>query len=120
MEIAGLRGTGLPNPSSETKFSGSNGEMEISIFPVQLTTSMIGNLTRLIDTLARCDDNIDTYCRRNGHPVCLRCDEKIVFTLITQASAGLLAASLRLLGHRVFHFPPPIHRAVEDIGAGHH
>ena len=27
---------GLPNPSRETKFSGANGDREISIFPVQL------------------------------------------------------------------------------------
>ena len=29
---------GLPNPSRETKFSGANADMEIFIFPVQLTT----------------------------------------------------------------------------------
>ena len=45
------RGTGRPNPSCETKFSGANGHREILIFPVQLTTSRIGNLTRLIHTL---------------------------------------------------------------------
>ena len=39
---------GLPNPSRETKFSGANGDSEMFIFPVQLTTSRIGNLTRLI------------------------------------------------------------------------
>ena len=39
-------GTGLPNPSSETNLSGANGDREISIFPVQLTTSRIGNLIR--------------------------------------------------------------------------
>ena len=44
------RGTGLLNPSRETKFSGANGDREIFIFPVQLTTSRIGNLllSRLI------------------------------------------------------------------------
>ena len=45
---------GLPNPSRETKFSGVNADREILIFPVQLTTSRIGNLTRLIHTLAIC------------------------------------------------------------------
>ena len=44
----------LPNPSRETKFSGANADMEILIFPVQLTTSRIDNLTRLIYTLAVC------------------------------------------------------------------
>ena len=42
----------LPNPSRETKFSGAIGDREICIFSVQLTTSRIVNLTRLIPTLA--------------------------------------------------------------------
>ena len=41
----------LPNPSRETKFTGANGDREAFIFPVQLTTNRIGNLTRLILTL---------------------------------------------------------------------
>ena len=48
---AGWRGTGQPNPSRETKFSGASGDREILIFPVQQTTSRIGNLTRSIRTL---------------------------------------------------------------------
>ena len=47
-------GTGLPNPSRETKFSGANADREIFSFPVQLATSRIGNLIRLIHTLATC------------------------------------------------------------------
>ena len=43
---------GLPNASRWTKFSGANGDREIFISPVQLTTSRIGNLTRLILTPA--------------------------------------------------------------------
>ena len=39
-------GPGLPNPSRETKFSGTNADREIFIFPVQLTTCRTGNLTR--------------------------------------------------------------------------
>ena len=42
---------GLPNPSRETKSSGANGDRGIFILPGQLTTSRIGNLTRLIHTL---------------------------------------------------------------------
>ena len=42
----------MPNPSRETKFSGANGDREMFIFPVQLTTSRIDNLT-----LAICDDH---------------------------------------------------------------
>ena len=45
------RGTGRLNPSRETKFPGTHGDRGILIFPVQLTTSRIGNLTRLIHTL---------------------------------------------------------------------
>ena len=51
----------LPNPSRETKFSGANAVREIFIFPVQLTTSRIGNFTRLIHTLAICDYGRHTY-----------------------------------------------------------
>ena len=36
-EGAGRRGTGRPNPSRETKFSGANGNREMLIFFVQLT-----------------------------------------------------------------------------------
>ena len=39
------------NTSRGTKFSGTYGDRGIFIFPVQLTTSRIGNLTRLIHTL---------------------------------------------------------------------
>ena len=42
------------NPSRETKYSGSCGEREIIIFPDQLTTSRMSNLTRLIHTY--CND----------------------------------------------------------------
>ena len=45
------RGTEVPNPSRETKLSGANENREILIFRVQLTTSRIDNLTRLIHTL---------------------------------------------------------------------
>ena len=50
-EGTGGRGTGRPNPSRETKFSGANGDREMFIFPFQPTTSRIGNLVRLIRTL---------------------------------------------------------------------
>ena len=44
----------LPNPSRETKFSGANANREMNIFPVQPTTTRVGNLTRLVHTLAIC------------------------------------------------------------------
>ena len=60
---------GRLNPSRETKLSGTHGNREISIFPVQLTTCRIGNLTRLIHTLLYmlCDDHkyIHTYLLRS-------------------------------------------------------
>ena len=52
---------GPQNPSRETNFSGANGDKEKIIFPVQLTMSRIGNLTRSILTLAVCDDHKHTY-----------------------------------------------------------
>ena len=48
---------GLPNTPRKTKFSGARGDREKNVFPVQLTTSRIGNLTLLIHTLAICDDH---------------------------------------------------------------
>ena len=41
----GWRGKRRPNQSREVKFSGANGDREKMIFPVRLTTSMIGKLT---------------------------------------------------------------------------
>ena len=41
----------------KTIFSGANGDRELFIFPVQLTTIKICNLTRLILTLVICDDH---------------------------------------------------------------
>ena len=56
----------MPNPSRETKPSGANADREILISPVQLTTSRIGNLTRLIHTLALRDDH--RYIRHRVSP----------------------------------------------------
>ena len=42
---------GRPNLSREIKLSGVNGDRDIFVFPAQLTTSRIGNLTRLIHAL---------------------------------------------------------------------
>ena len=55
---------GRLNPSRETKFLGTHGDKGNIIFPVQLTTSRIGNLTRLIHTLL-CVMTIHTYM----HPI---------------------------------------------------
>ena len=61
----------MPNPSRETKFSGANADREMFIFPVQLTTSRIANLTRLLHALAICV-TIHTYsadfARENEQP----------------------------------------------------
>ena len=54
---------GLPNPSRETNFSGTNGDREIFIFPVQLTTSRSGKPYPVDQYSAICDDHtyIQTY-----------------------------------------------------------
>ena len=51
---------GTAEPVSRDQFSGANGDKKIFIFRVQLTTSRIGNLIRLILTLAICA-TIHTY-----------------------------------------------------------
>ena len=56
---------GLPSPSRENKFSGANGDKEKIVFPVKITTSRVGNLTRLILTLAMCDDHINNSIVRS-------------------------------------------------------
>ena len=48
MEMSRLTRDGTANPSRENKFSGTHGDREIFIFPVQLTTSRIGNLARFL------------------------------------------------------------------------
>ena len=52
------------NPSRETKFSGTHGDSGVFLFPVQLTTSRIDNLTRLIHTLL-CVMTIHTYMQQS-------------------------------------------------------
>ena len=57
------------NPSRETGFSGANADREILFFPVQLTTSRVGNHTRLIYTLAMCG-TIHTYIHTYEDKLC--------------------------------------------------
>ena len=55
---------GTAQPVSRDQISGANGNRETLIFPVQLTTSRIVNLTRLILTHAICNDH--TYIKPSG------------------------------------------------------
>ena len=62
MEISRLTRDGTDETVSRNQISGANGDRKMIIFPVQLTTSRIGNLTRLIHALAilvpgKCDDH---------------------------------------------------------------
>ena len=57
MEINRLTRDRTAEPVSRDQYSGANGDREILIFPVQLTPRRIGNLTRLILTLAIRDDH---------------------------------------------------------------
>ena len=55
---------GTAEPSRETKFSGTHGDRGVLIFPVQLTTSRIGHLTRAVGLYsAICD--VHTYIREH-------------------------------------------------------
>ena len=52
--MSGLMRDGTrPNLTRETKLSGANGDREIPVFPVELTTSRIGNHTRLMPSLLK-------------------------------------------------------------------
>ena len=55
-----------PNPSSETKISGANGDRGILIFPARLTMGRIDNLTRLILTLLQ-EMAIHTHAGTHTH-----------------------------------------------------
>ena len=57
------------NLSRETKFSGTHGDRGILIFPVQLTTSRIGNRTWLIHSLLLYVMTIHTLSYRYIHAV---------------------------------------------------
>ena len=96
--------TVLPKPSRETKFSGTNVDREIFIFPVQLTTSRIGNLTRLIHTLAICA----TIHIRAALPLSLRVAGNIASGFVGQP---LSIAVISLTPHNA-RFLSPIMNAI--------
>ena len=78
-----VKRSGIRNwPSRETKFSGANEDrkMKILIFPVLLTMSRIGNLTRLIHTLLPgiCDNHRLQYERAE--------EEELLLILVTRAA----------------------------------
>ena len=54
---------GTAEPVSRDQIVSANGDGEISVFPVQLTTRRIGSLTRLIPTLAMCSTKHTTTFR---------------------------------------------------------
>ena len=56
MEMSRLTRDGTAEPVSRDQILRRNADRIFFIFPVQLTTSRIGNLTRLIHTLTICDD----------------------------------------------------------------
>ena len=69
------------NPSRETKFSGTDGDRGILIFPDQLTTSRVGNLTRLLHTLLyvvtiHTIQTVDPMLLPSGNPS--KCHEEIL------------------------------------------
>ena len=76
----------LPNSSRETKFSGENRDRETLFSPAQLTTSRIGNLTRLILTLAICDDHTCIHsvnaCYRVAADLVFRCAQSFIWTVL--------------------------------------
>ena len=71
----------LPSPPREAKSSGANRDRANIVFSVQLTTSRIGNLTRLNLPLAICD--VHTYKHT-----------KYEYILCTSLSVALLSWSV--------------------------
>ena len=93
---------GTAEPVSRDQISGTYGDREMFIFPVQLTTSRIGNLTRLIHTLLYVT-TIHTGSRQNpkarGY---VSCEKKHMSKNVTEGEAwwqgtprsGLVASAI--------------------------
>ena len=79
MEMSRLTRDGTAEPVSQTKFSGTHGDRGTFIFPVQLTTSRIGNLTRLIHTLLYVM-TIHTYIHTDDKDVFFSCPVRILIS----------------------------------------
>ena len=58
MEMSRLTRDGTAEPVSRDQILRRERRQDNIIFPVRVTTSRIGNLTRLVRTLAMCDDHI--------------------------------------------------------------
>ena len=77
---------------AETKFSGANADREIILFsPIQLITSRIGNLTRLIHILAKCV-TIHTYI----HTCCARFVWSVLRCSVERSGANYLSRSPKI------------------------
>ena len=61
---------GTAEPVSRDQFFRREGDRDILIFPVRLTARRIGNLTRLIHTLAICDDHTYVHINYTIRPSC--------------------------------------------------
>ena len=103
--MGSLTRDGRLNSSRETKFSGTHGNRGIFIFPVQLTTNRIGNLTRLIHALLYVM-TIHTYisvelCCLSATPDCICV--LVVYVAISNNSkketSGHFLCETLLLGH---------------------
>ena len=73
-------GRDYQTPSRETNFSGANGDRQKLLFPVQLPTRRIGNLTHLIHTFARCDDHTHHFRNVSDEGRCFRMSQQSVRT----------------------------------------
>ena len=93
--------------SREAKLSGANGDKKKIVFSVQLTTSKIGNLTRLILTLAKGDgytyntlpstDTLMRYCT-----VVLYCTGRLIRPVFSLSETWFRVMSVG--GHRFFRW----------------
>ena len=118
-EWASWRGTRRPNPSREAKLSCADEDREVFIFPVQLTTSRIGNLTRLIHTLLSYVMTIHTYTYIVIHSTCNSSIylTPVAFTYITCNCIIDATSTLRLLPSikYVYQFLWPVVRSRPPI-----
>ena len=84
MEMGRLTRDGTAEPNSRDQIHRRERDREKNIFPVQLTTSRIGNLTRLILALAICDDH--TYIPANN----IICSSFLIYNDIIYVKCGII------------------------------
>ena len=102
--------TRLARPNSQARTRTGN----YSFFPVQLTTCRIGNLTRLIHTLARCDDHTYHVWNELLHVKCVTKSQKTLQDPPSDQKLPIDASTQPTLSH-IHHYSQSINIYIYDV-----